>query len=186
MNSCIKLFHESIKIGPQYICTCCQQTWFKQSVCNSETMKQTIDSSFLTGTLSFGDIEWICLTCKTSLLNNRIPRLSVKNGMHWPEKPKELQLFPLEERLISLRIPFMQIRELPRGRQYSVKGNVVNVPVDIQPIVNALPRPFDENITVAVKLKKKLSYKSCAFTENVRPFCVLAALHWLKKKQRII
>lgn len=55
------------------------------------------------------------------------------------------------------------------------------MPVDIQPIVNALPRQFDENVTVAVKLKKKLSYKSCAFTENVRPLRVLVALHWLKK-----
>jgi hypothetical protein len=27
----------------------------------------------------------------------------------------------------------MQIRELPSGGQFSVKGNVVNVPVDIQP-----------------------------------------------------
>ena len=29
----------------------------------------------------------------------------------------------------------MQIRELPRGGQYSLKGNVINVPVDIQPTI---------------------------------------------------
>ena len=34
-------------------------------------------------------------------------------------------------------------------------------------------------MTVPVKLKKKLSHKSCAFTENVRPLRVLVALHWL-------
>ena len=79
--------------------------------------------------------------------------------MKWPEKPRELDLHQLEERLIALRIPFMQIRELPRGGQYSLKGNVINVPVDIQPTVNCLPRPMDENFTVAVQLKKKLSYK---------------------------
>ena len=62
----------------------------------------------------------------------------------------------------------MQIRELPRGGQYSLKGNVINVPVDIQPTVNSLPRPMDENFTVAIKLKKKqLSYKKIAFKENV-------------------
>ena len=105
--------------------------------------------------------------------------------MKWPEKPKELQLFPLEERLISLRIPFMQIRELPRGRQYSVKGNVVNVPTELQPVVDALPRPLDENVVVAVKLKKKLSYSSCAFTENIRPLHVLVALHWLMKHSEL-
>ena len=80
-------------------------------------------------------------------------------------KPKELELFPLEEHLIALRIPFMQMRELRRGCQLSVKGNVVNVPVDIQPVVNALPRLFDENVTVATKLKK--SFKLFVFSENV-------------------
>lgn len=46
----------------------------------------------------------------------------------------------------------MQIRELPRGGQYSVKGNIVNVSVDIQPTVNSLPRKLDENVTVPVRL----------------------------------
>ena len=48
----------------------------------------------------------------------------------------------------------MQMRELPRGRQYSDKGNIVNVPVEIPPVVDALSHPFDENVTVPVKLKK--------------------------------
>ena len=74
--------------------------------------------------------------------------------MKWPSKPKELELHPLEERLIALCIPFMQLRELPRGRQYSFKDNVENVPVQIQPVVDALPRSFNENVTVPVKLKK--------------------------------
>lgn len=99
--------------------------------------------------------------------------------MVWPSKPSELQLFPLEERLVSLRIPFMQIRELPRGGQYSVKGNIVNVPVEIQPTVNSLPRKLDENVTVPIKLKKRLLYEKCDYHENVRPTKVLMALHWL-------
>ena len=73
----------------------------------------------------------------------------------------------------------MQIRELPRGGQYSLKGNVINVPVDIQPTVNSLPRPLDENFTIAIQLKKKVSYKKIDFKENVRPMRVLTALHWL-------
>ena len=108
-----------------------------------------------------------------------MPRLSVANGMKWPDKPQELNLHQLEERLIALRIPFMQIRELPRGGQYSLKGNVINVPVDIQPTISCLRRPMDENFTVAIQLKKKLSYKTVDFKENVRPLRVLTALHWL-------
>ena len=99
--------------------------------------------------------------------------------MKWPEKARELDLLQLEERLIALRISFMQIKELPRGSQYSLKGRVINVPVDIKPTVNCLPRPIDENFTVAVQLKKKLSYKKVDFKENVRPLRVLTALYWL-------
>ena len=62
----------------------------------------------------------------------------------------KLNLHQLEERLIALRIPFMQIRGLPRGGQYSLK--VINVPVDIQPTINCLPRPMEENFTVAIQL----------------------------------
>ena len=97
--------------------------------------------------------------------------------MKWPEKPRKLDLHQLEERLIALRIPFMQIRELPRGGQYSLKVNVISVPVDIQPTVNCLPRPMDEHFTVAVQLKKNLSYKKNDFKENVRPLRVFTAMH---------
>ena len=78
----------------------------------------------------------------------------------------------------------MQIRELPRGCQYSLKGNV-NVPVDIQLTVNCLPSSMAENFTVAVQLKKKMSYKKVDFKENVRPVRVLTALHWLVNKSEL-
>ena len=64
-------------------------------------------------------------------------------------------------------------KKLPRGGQYSLKGKVINVPVDIQPSINCIPWPMDENFTVAIQLSKKLSYKKVDFKENVRPlkFC---------------
>ena len=79
--------------------------------------------------------------------------------MKWPNKPPELNLHQLEESLIALRILFMQIRELPRGGQYSRKGNVINLPVDIQPTTNSLPRPMDGNFTVAIQLKRNFHLK---------------------------
>ena len=101
-------------------------------------------------------------------------------------KPRDPELHQLEERHIALRIPFMQIRELPLGggvggeySSLSLKGNVINVPVDIQPTVNCLPRPMDENFTVAFQLKKKLSYKEVDVKKNVRPLRVLTALFGL-------
>ena len=153
------------------------------------------ESKRLNGTdfTSVGNGEWICHTCLSTLRESKPPKLSVANGMKWPNKPPELNLHQLEERLIARFIPFMQIRELPRDGQYSLKGNVINVPVDIQPTINCLPRPMGENFTVAIQLKKKLSYKKVNSKENERPLRVLTALHCLmnnselyKKKSGII
>ena len=67
----------------------------------------------------------------------------------------------------------------------AIRGNVINVLVDIQPTVSCLPRPMDENFTIAIQLKKKLSYKKVDFKENVRPLRVLTALHWLVNKSEL-
>ena len=157
----IKRFHSDISFGPIYVCSCCHQTWFRKSVSMLKNTHIPAESKRLhcTEFTSVGNEEWICHTCLSALRDSKLPKLSVANGMKWPDKPPELNLHQLEKRLIALRIPFMQIRELPRGGQYSLKGNVINVPVDIQPTTNCLPRPMDENITVAIQLKKKLSYK---------------------------
>ena len=181
INECIKDFHCSIAIGPIFVCTCCHQTWFRKSVFMIKNINISAKDIrlYCTKLLSVNKEEWVCHTCLSTIRDGKVPKLSVANGMKWPEKPKELHLHQLEERLIALRIPFMQIRELPRGGQYSLKGNVINVPVDIQPTVSCLPRPMDENFTVAIKLKKKLSYKKVDFKENVRPLKVLTALQWL-------
>ena len=60
---------------------------------------------YCTSITSVHDEEWICHTCLTSLKEGRIPKLSVVNGMKWPEKPRKLMLHPIEERLLALRIP---------------------------------------------------------------------------------
>ena len=157
----IKRFHSDISFRPIYVCSCCHQTWFRKSVSISKNCHIPAESKRLhcTEFTSVGNGEWICHTCLSALRDSKLPKLSVANGMKWPDKPPELKLHQLEERLIALRIPFMPIRELPRGGQYSLKGNVINVPVDIQPTINSLPRPMGENFTVAIQLKKKLSYK---------------------------
>ena len=183
----IKQFHSNIAIGPLYVCSCCHQTWFRKSVSMLKNTHISAESRRLhcTNFTSIGNEEWICHTCLSALRECKPPKLSVSNGMKWPDKPPELNLHQLEEGLIALRIPFMQIREFPRGGQYSLKGNVINVPVDIQPTINCLPRPMDENFTVAIQLKKKLAYKKVDFKENVRPLRVLSALHWLMNNSQL-
>ncbi len=139
----------------------------------------------LTGYVSVNETEWVCRTCYQSLKNGDVPRYSKANEMRFPEKVSELNLCQLEERLIALRIPFMQLRNLPRGGQLSIAGNVVNVPVDIVPTITALVRTQDECATIPVKLKSKLSFNRSVLTANIRPKHVLTALQWLLKKSKL-
>ena len=94
-------------------------------------------------------------------------------------KPDLLNLTPLEERLISPCIPFMQIRELLRGGQFSIHGNIVNVPSDVNSTVHCLPRPINESQTIPIKLKTCLSYKHHYQFQNVRPKKALDAAQYL-------
>ena len=97
-----------------------------------------------TGLRSVDDTEWICNTCHSNLKEGKLPQCSKANNMSFSEKPEVLDLTPLQERLISLRIPSMQIRELPRGGQLSIHGNIVYVLSDVNSTVHSLPRPISE------------------------------------------
>ena len=47
--------------------------------------------------------------------------------------------------------------ELLRGGQLSIHGNVINVPADVNSVVNTLPKPINESQTIPIKLKSKLN-----------------------------
>lgn len=152
VEACIKQFidKQNIAAGPVFVCTCCHQTWFKHSVTKVNTVLLTVDQiqKYCTKFISVNNCEWICNTCLLALKKGNTPSCAVANYNAFPIRPKELELHQLEERLISLRIPFMQIRELPRGGQLAIKGNVVSVPVDIQPVVQSL---FESCLTVTTQ-----------------------------------
>ena len=179
-------FKKSLQIGPEYVCTCCEQLLYRSSVlCCIPSRYNFCDGKIthicLNGIKSVSNREWICRTCNLSLLKGKMPSCSKANLERFPEKPKCLNLTPLEERLISPRIPFMQIRELPRGGQMRIHGGIVNVPADVSSSVNKLPRLISESETIPVKLKRKLSFKHYYSYESVRPNKVLAAAQYLSQ-----
>jgi hypothetical protein len=141
---------------------------------------QTKFSICLTGVKSIDNTEWICGTCHSNLKAGKLPSCAKANKMTFPEKPDVLtDLTPLEEGLISPRIPFMQLRELPSGGQLSIHGNVVNVPADVNSTVSVLPRPINESQAIPIKLKRRLGYKHHYQFQNVRPSKVLEAARYL-------
>ena len=96
--------------------------------------------------------------------------------------PAELSdLNVLEKRLISLRISFMKMVALPRGKQQAIHGPAVNVPTSLAPVRTLLPRlPSQVQVQlVALKLKRKLSYRGHYMYDHVRPAKFLVALQWL-------
>ena len=166
----IEGFKRLVSSGPLFICTCCTQTWFKDGVKRADTFPKSelVKKCFL-GLLSVNEIEWVCHTCQRHLRLGKIPPFAVVNGFKFPEIPPELELTEMEERLISPRIPFMQLVEKPRGGQRSLRGNVVNVPSDVNKTITSLPRTLAETETIQVKLKRKLQFKHHVMYESIRP-----------------
>ncbi|KAG0415101.1 hypothetical protein HPB47_007740 [Ixodes persulcatus] len=103
----------------------------------------------------------ICYSCKDSLVAGKVPPMSVSYGYTYPPKPDHLPPLNLvEERLIAPRLPFMSIRRLTHGNgQYGIKGQVVNVPINVPTTVQCLPRNIPDDVAIDVHLKRRLVCK---------------------------
>ena len=47
-----------------------------------------------------------------------------------------------------------------KGGQFSIHGNVVNVPANVNSVVKTLPRSINESKTIPIKSKSKLEVRS--------------------------
>ena len=89
MGNLIKKFHAAVSRGPMYICTCCDQLWYKHSVISAQKVRLSNPNTgkYLLSKTSVDNIEWICQTCNKYLKKNKIPPCAAKNGMSFPVKP---------------------------------------------------------------------------------------------------
>ena len=108
--------------------------------------------------------------------------MATSNGMKFTNLPDCVKILsPLEERLVSPYINFMQIRPLKSfalNPQIGLKGSVVNIPIEINDILQVLPRRFDNMATIQVKLKRHILHSSDMF-ETIRPAVICDALKYL-------
>jgi hypothetical protein len=88
-------------------------------------------------------------------------------------------LSPLEERLVSLRLSFMQIRLMGTERQSTLRGNVVNVENDLDICAQVLQRKFDETSTVQVQLMRRMRYQTPYMYETIKPLKVFKVAKYL-------
>ena len=130
---------------------------------------------------SIGGSTYICLNCHKTLKSGRVPAQSTAHRMALHEIPDELKdLNNLELHIICKRILFMKLMKFPRGKQKGIKGAAVNVPADLGPACNLLPRLPPGAHIVNLKLKRKLEYKQAYLHDTIRPEKVITALHYLK------
>ena len=181
VENLISKFHSIVSSGPVYICSCCDQLWYKHSVTLADNLRlsNATAARYLLSKRSVENKEWLCNTCMKYLKKNKVPPLAAVNGMQFPVKLECFDLNELEWRLLAPRLAFQKLMQAPRGKQLKITGNVVNVPADVSSTVNLLPRLTNETGTIKVKLKRRLQYKSSALSLNVRPHKVIQAASWL-------
>ncbi|GBN51490.1 hypothetical protein AVEN_267640-1 [Araneus ventricosus] len=179
-------FFQNISDGPIHRCVCCDRLWFKKSM--SRQSKIALQNK----NISKDDSECIfprnmdegqfCSTCMSNIRQGKIPPLAVCHGFKYPDLPECLStLNDLEERLVSLRIPFMQIKECSYDRQLGIKGTIVNVPITLNQTVEKLPKNINDTALLHVKLKKRLHFKSNYMYRIINPKKVFDAASYLMK-----
>ena len=189
VDDAMKNFKAECKKQPIYICTSCHRLlWRKDvqkfSINKYNKIKKEITQLVLHEKYRISSIDgsiYICHTCHATLKLCRIPAQSKANRMALDEIPDELKdLNNLELHIICKRILFIKLVKLPRGKQKGIRGAAVNVPADLGPACNLLPRlPPDAHI-VSLKLKRKLEYKRAYLHDTIRPEKVITALNYLE------
>ena len=180
----ISKFHQKTKQGPTFICLSCKRLLYKHNVTNAERirkLKNPVSKTCLRGSEEYLGKQWVCLTCAKHIKNKKIPPMSVANGCTFPYRPSWMKLNKMEWRLLAPRLVFMKIHQAPRGRQYKIEGNVVNVVANISDTVSKLPRLPSQKLTIPIKLKRKSTYTHHAYSQNIRPNLVWKAAKWLSK-----
>ena len=182
-------FKKECKKQPVYICTSCHRLLWRKgvqkfSIDKYNKIRKEIIHLVLNEKYRISSIDqsiYICHTCHAALKSGRIPARSKANRMALDEIPDELtDLNNLELHIICKWILFMKSVKLPRGKQKGIKGAAVNVPADLGPACNLLPRlPADAHI-VSLKLKRKLECKQAYLQDTIHPEKVITELHYLK------
>ena len=188
LNKSLQTFLQNVKKTPKFTCIVCSRILFKTQV-KICTRSKYLESKFseiakrcLIGEFVCDGKQWICFTCDKHLKSGRMPPQALANGLQLKPVPEELSsLNILERQLVALRIPFMKILSLPRGGQKGVKGQVVNVPSNINSVTTSLPRSIGSAQMVKVKLKRKLSYRGHQQYEWIHPSKVREAIKYLLK-----
>ncbi|CAF1941174.1 unnamed protein product [Rotaria magnacalcarata] len=77
----------------------------------------------------------------------------------------------------------MVIRSLGSCKQFGLKGNLVNVPMNVDTNVSILPRSFSDTHTIQLKLMRQMKNKNAFMYETIRPKIVHTAVKYLVEQE---
>ncbi|GFV16004.1 ATP-dependent DNA helicase [Trichonephila clavipes] len=112
---------------------------------------------------SFGHVCSVCqrLRFKDDLRSASLHHYTILKTIVPHLDIKDVSLYLVSERLVSPRIPFMQIRRLRHvNGQYGIFGQIINVPVSIDSMVRTLPRNLSDDLCINVHIKRKKIHNS--------------------------
>ena len=67
MSKLIHSFHDNIKCGPGYVCTCCDQLWYRTCEANKyPKSSETLLEACITTTANIDNTKWICSICQSN------------------------------------------------------------------------------------------------------------------------
>jgi hypothetical protein len=162
-----------------HACDICHRLWFK----NDMKRVQECHVDLLIFEFPDEDISKFlcCSTCYQALTNYKVPALSRSNGFAYPKYPDDLPpLDCMSERLVSPRLPFMQLRRLRwENGSHGIIGQVINVPVDVNNMVTQLPRELDDDYTLNVHIRRHLIHKSSYLKGYVKKGVIKQWLRYL-------
>jgi hypothetical protein len=149
----IKQYLDGIQEGPTSVCTCCGGLFFPRAVkrvdpnnISDESFRKQIFNANLKD--SNGNY-FACKTCKNGISSGKVPTLALSRGLDFKEVPEVLKVLNDTERsLLSPRLSFLRLKKLGWDQQKGMKGNVVNVPIDVQ---ETLQKCYRENQAKALQ-----------------------------------
>ncbi|CAH2223827.1 jg4993 [Pararge aegeria aegeria] len=154
------------------ICTCCLRKLYN-SINKITDYKKLIvlQRNMVDCAYNFKQSEFLCDSCWNSLRIGNKPKKAATKNLSFTKIPDCLKrLGPLGVRLVSPWLPFLQIIPLQQYTVYpqlSLKGNIVNVEVDVGEMMKCLPRRPEEARVVQIEIKRKKEYKTSYMAENI-------------------
>ena len=186
-------YKKAIQFGPIFVCVCCHSGLFQRGVkIFTEKLKSKIDPKVLKSSCIFSEELmdpldeknfYVCHNCYSVMRKNKMPKVSVKNGLDVDKIPPELQLSELESQCIARNIIFMKMKELPKTRMKSMIDRCVLVPIEdttVMDTVETLPRTLESGAVVPVDFKRMKAMKNVHVKGFIRPTKLFEALVTLK------